>query len=58
MKSLLNLIEFKTNTYRGGRKVCKLGNIVTEYPPVLAGGYSVTCCVKTNRARAKIFDAS
>ena len=45
MNSLLNLIEFQTNTYRGGRKVCKLGNIVTEYPPVLAGGYSVTCCV-------------
>ena len=45
MNSLLNLIEFQTNTYRGGRKVCKLGNIVTEYTPVLAGEYSVSCCV-------------
>ena len=42
MNSLLNWIEFETKTHRGGRKVCKLGNIVTEYPLVLVGGYSST----------------
>ena len=40
MNSLLNWIEFETKTYRGRRKVCKLGNIVTEHPLVLVGGYS------------------
>ena len=42
MNSLLNWIEFETKTYRGGRKVWKLGDIVTEYPLVLVGGYSST----------------
>ena len=40
MNSLLNWIEFETKTYRRRRKVCKLGNTVTEYPLVLVGGYS------------------